>query len=337
MSAIREMPILIVDDAKFSTAVIHKCLETGGYSKLLQASSAEEAMLVLNKTPTPIVIVDWLMPGVDGLALTKQIRALDEQKHRYTYIIMLTAKDGGENLHNAFNVGIDDFINKSSMKEQLLPRILAASRVIKQHLQERKKLAAVLKVKNLLESQNAQLKRLCDADPLTKLGNLNYLIKKLDDHLNHCRTRGSASCFILISINLKETNIHELPAPIQQEIIKEVAKRLKASVRPLDEITRPSAAEFGIIAYQPNILQCQPETFKRLFTALNNHAFQTAMGYYQVELSMVVMTLSQHNQDNSVKTIEKARALTKQTTADQRIIYHVDDTPINPQNALTRQ
>ena len=61
------------------------------------------------------------------------------------------------------------------------------------------------------------------------------------------------------------------------------------------------------------------------------------MGYYQVELSMVVMTLSQHNQDNSVKTIEKARALTKQTAADQRIIYHVDDTPINPQNALTRQ
>src|SRR3990167_2668593 len=78
--------ILIVDDARFSSAVVNKALATAGYTDVRAVTSAQAGLKALEERPASIVIADWLMPEMDGLELTRQIRQLDEASNRYTYV-----------------------------------------------------------------------------------------------------------------------------------------------------------------------------------------------------------------------------------------------------------
>ena len=62
-----------------------------------------------------MLLADWLMPEMDGLELTGRVRQLDEMAEHYTYIILLTGKEGENVLTEAFDRGVDDFISKTSM------------------------------------------------------------------------------------------------------------------------------------------------------------------------------------------------------------------------------
>ena len=125
-----DLPILVVDDAKFSTTVITRNLKAGGYTNISHAVCAKDAIIIQQENPASIIIADWLMPEMDGLEMTKRIRQMEEASNRYTYVIMLTARDGIDALKHAFDEGVDDFVNKAAMQQQLLPRVFAAERLV---------------------------------------------------------------------------------------------------------------------------------------------------------------------------------------------------------------
>ena len=122
-------PILVVDDTKFSNFLVSKTLQSAGFTQVTKASSALQALSILEKNRVSIVVVDWIMPTMDGLEFTQYIRTLDKSNYHYTYIILLTAKECNQSLYEAFSHGIDDFICKSDMKVELIPRILSALRL----------------------------------------------------------------------------------------------------------------------------------------------------------------------------------------------------------------
>src|SRR5690606_8661743 len=117
------LSILVVDDAKFSSAMIGRALTQAGYQDLRYANSAAEALRQLEIRPASVLLADWLMPQMDGLELTAQVRQLDEMADHYTYVVLLTGKEGDNVLIEAFDRGVDDFISKAAMNEQLVPRI----------------------------------------------------------------------------------------------------------------------------------------------------------------------------------------------------------------------
>ena len=123
------LSILVVDDAKFSSAMIGRALSQAGYQDVRFASSASEALQLLEQRPASVLLADWLMPEIDGLELTARVRQLDETADHYTYIILLTGKEGENVLGEAFDRGVDDFISKAAMNEQLVPRVYAADRL----------------------------------------------------------------------------------------------------------------------------------------------------------------------------------------------------------------
>ena len=84
------LSILVVDDAKFSSAMIGRALSQAGYQDLRFASSAAEAIKLLEQRPASVLLADWLMPEMNGLELTVQVRQFDEMAHHYTYVILLT-------------------------------------------------------------------------------------------------------------------------------------------------------------------------------------------------------------------------------------------------------
>ena len=61
-----ELDILVVDDARFSAAVVNRTLASAGYTRIRHAHSAHDALGQLTEQPADLVVADWLMPGMDS-------------------------------------------------------------------------------------------------------------------------------------------------------------------------------------------------------------------------------------------------------------------------------
>lgn len=276
-----EMSILIVDDTRFSSAMINRMITNAGYKDIRHASSAQDALIKLEERSCHILIADWLMPQMDGLELTNRVRQVDEAINHFTYIILLTAKEGVDALAVAFDEGVDDFVNKSTMNEQLLPRLFAAERI--STMQNR-----LLQENAQLIEANAKLKKLSTHDALTGFGNREYAIKRLGDNLRHVASRGGAACILLITISNFDALRKQYQPPILNQLLVAVSRRLRQLVRPLDICVRLSPYQFGVIMHQPTLEICSAASFNRLFEGINIKAYKTSMGFISIKVAMTI-------------------------------------------------
>ena len=120
------MRILIAEDEAISQRLLVRVLSSMGHEPVA-TSDGEEAWRAYVRQPFPVVVTDWLMPGTDGLELTRRIR---EQRARiYPWIIMLTAMDYGSHFRRTMEAGVDDFLTKPVDHELLRVRLTVAERV----------------------------------------------------------------------------------------------------------------------------------------------------------------------------------------------------------------
>ncbi|MFC1734898.1 response regulator [Candidatus Hydrogenedentota bacterium] len=123
------MRVLIADDVATSRALLESLLKNWGYDITI-CEDGEEAWEILREDDAPhLAILDWMMPKMDGLEVCRRLRNLDKQ--RRTYIILLTAKDGKEDILAALQVGADDYVIKPFNKEELRARMRIGERAIK--------------------------------------------------------------------------------------------------------------------------------------------------------------------------------------------------------------
>jgi diguanylate cyclase (GGDEF)-like protein len=309
----RDISILIVDDAKFSSAVVSRTLTTSGYTDVRHAQSAAEALAKLEERPASLVVADWLMPEMDGLELTRRIRQLDEQVNRYTYIMLLTAKEGVGALQKAFDEGVDDFVNKSAMNDQLLPRAMAAERLLRIHNR------ALIENQRLLEL-TGKLRKHTTVDALTGLGNRQYAIKRLDDALKQARMRGGAACLLIIQIDDFAALEQRHGKKLAQQLILTMGRRLRQLVRPMDVLARITTDTFCLITYQTDVAICTPGSFKRLYEGLNHRAYKTAGGFLQVGVSITVSHAGEHDQLDPELMLHRASRGLESSRQNKRII-----------------
>ncbi len=122
------LKILIAEDDEISRKLISTILQQLGY-EVEAFADGEAAWEYFAKEPTSILITDWLMPKMDGLALTRRLRA--HRADAYTYIILLTANvQSTENYYAAMEAGVDDFIEKPLDREKLWSRLRVAERIL---------------------------------------------------------------------------------------------------------------------------------------------------------------------------------------------------------------
>ena len=283
-----QLSILVVDDTKFSSAVIGHALSQAGYTDIRFASSAMAALLMHEERAASVMVADWLMPEMDGLQLTTRIRQRDEQTNHYTYVMLLTAREGDNVLNEAFDRGVDDFISKSAMSEQLLPRIYAADRITQL-------INRLLDENQLLASNNATLKEHNLIDGLTALGNRRYLLQRLDDALQQVESRGGFCCLLVIGLqNLDELG-KRFGETIQQELLKGTARRLQQLVRPMDVIARIGTHSFAVCTLGEHRDDFKPNSFRRLHESLNLKAFKTSEGYLSLRAGLALSTVGKNN------------------------------------------
>ncbi len=121
------MKILVAEDDVFSRTWLRATLERLGHEPVVVADG-QEAIESYRRNHFPLVISDWDMPRVDGLELCNLIRA--ERRQNYTYITLLTALEGTQNLLQGLKAGADDFITKPCDEAVLLARIMVSERIV---------------------------------------------------------------------------------------------------------------------------------------------------------------------------------------------------------------
>ncbi len=117
--------ILVVDDEQDLVKLICYQLEKEGY-KLLSAYNGEDALSLARKERPELVILDLMLPGIDGLEVCKKLKA--DQALSHTAIIMLTAKGEESDITTGLKLGADDYMTKPFSPKELVARAQAVLR-----------------------------------------------------------------------------------------------------------------------------------------------------------------------------------------------------------------
>ena len=129
------MKILLAEDDAVFRKLLKIIVESEGH-ETISASHGGEAWELLKHNRVDMIITDWMMPEMDGIALCKKIR--EAQFENYIYIILLTAKDRIEDTVSGLEAGADDFIIKPVNKETLCAKIRAGERITRLEEQYKK-------------------------------------------------------------------------------------------------------------------------------------------------------------------------------------------------------
>ncbi len=118
--------ILLVDDEPTQRLIMARLLKRGGY-EVEMAANGREALAKLEQGDFPLMITDWEMPEMDGVALC---RALRSKEQGYTYIILLTSRDAIEHLVAGLQSGADDYLIKPVIEPELIARLNTGRRIV---------------------------------------------------------------------------------------------------------------------------------------------------------------------------------------------------------------
>ncbi len=122
----RTRRILVVDDNKDIVTVIRRILHTQGYETLV-ASNGREALEAARAEMPDVILLDWMLPEVDGLDVCRQLKA--DSDTRGIMILLVTGRGSVANRVEGFNAGADDYIPKPFNHPELLARIRSALRL----------------------------------------------------------------------------------------------------------------------------------------------------------------------------------------------------------------
>jgi two-component system, cell cycle response regulator len=223
--------IVIAEDDPVSRRLLEVLLTRAGY-QVSVAANGTEALELLDQVDAPrLAVLDWMMPGLEGLQVCRKIR---ERKDRpYTYILLLSARVQKEDLLLGLESGADDYLTKPFDAQELRARLHVGQRILQ--LQDR------------LMEKGAELLFRATHDSLTGISNRGMVLDTLRrEHSRQVRGGGSFG-IILLDIdhfkNVNDTYGHQCG----DAVLQEVARIMTASVRAYDTVGRYGGEEFLIV------------------------------------------------------------------------------------------
>lgn len=297
--------ILVADDDPLERKIVSAVLKKNGHESIL-AEDGRQAWDVLQQEKPRFLITDWSMPVMDGLELTRIIRAADLPG--YTYIILLTARDQSNDLVAGLEAGADDYLKKPFDPQELLARIAVGERIL--HLED--KLKAML----------AKLEQQAMYDSLTNVMNRRAIYLFAQGQLERARRAGEPFSLIFLDVdNLKAIN-DQHGHLFGDVAIKAVARTIQTSSRPYDGVGRWAGDEFVIIlpgVDSPNARKIASRILQGVSSQRLPVTNQTEI---QISLSAGIVTitkviLSEHMLDALVDSADEALYRAKRSGRNQ--------------------
>ncbi len=122
------MRILIADDDRMSTVMLGRTLEKWGFDVVVVHDGAAAWEAIVGAEPPALAVVDWMMPGLDGIELCRRIRATALPSP--VYVILLTARTSRQDLVAGLEAGADDYLTKPFDPDELRARIHVGVRTV---------------------------------------------------------------------------------------------------------------------------------------------------------------------------------------------------------------
>ncbi len=231
------MRILIAEDSQTQAVDLRRRLEAMGHEVIVTVDG-EQAWHQLLRRPERLLILDWMMPVMNGLDLCRRIRS--EIKTTYTYIILLTAKTHRHERLQGLNAGADDFLVKPIDQAELEIALKTAQRIIT--AQE----ALVARAREL-ERANEDLLRLAEHDELTGLKNRRGLQDALATAVLQARDDQLPLSLLVLELDHPDRLSEMLSHPPLQDLHTKVANLVRAECRECDIAARVSDYGYALI------------------------------------------------------------------------------------------
>ena len=224
--------VLIADDDPVSSRLLQVSLANAGY-RITVAANGAEALRALEKEDCPrLAVLDWMMPEVDGVEVCQRIRK--QAREPYIYIILLTAKGERNEIIEGLEAGADDYITKPFDLQELKARLRAGKRILQ--LQEE-----LVSARELLRVQATY-------DSLTGLLNRKSILEILDREFSRATREGSEFAVIMADLDYFKSINDTYGHATGDDVLKEAARRMQASLRPYDSVGRYGGEEFLIVS-----------------------------------------------------------------------------------------
>ena len=266
------MKILIADDDKLSRRLLQKTLEREGYEVI----SVDNGRLALQQLSLPdgprLALLDWMMPELDGPGVCQGVR--NQHERPYVHIVLLTSRSSKQDVVAGLLAGADDYLTKPWDPAELMARLRVGQRILQ--LEDR-----------LVEARET-MRFKATHDPLTSLFNRGVIVDLLDREL--ARTRREKGCTVVMLGDLdhfKSVN-DQYGHLVGDEVLREVARRLLASVRSYDFVGRYGGEEFLLV-----LNNCDPGQAivraEEVRNGIANHPVQTMSGPLPITMSLGVL------------------------------------------------
>ena len=200
---------------------------------LMDSTDGLEAARVLEQPDPPrLVLMDWMMPGMDGVDVCRRVRQSVQEP--YIYVVLLTARDLKDDIVSGMEAGADDYLTKPFNQAELRARLRAAQRIL--DLQ-----------RELIEARE-RLRVEATHDALTGLLNRRAIIEIMAREVSRANRERAGLSVLMVDIDhFKQVNdVHG--HPVGDAALREVASRLQASIRLHDFVGRFGGEEFIVLA-----------------------------------------------------------------------------------------
>jgi two-component system, cell cycle response regulator len=223
--------ILLADDSPVFRNMLQQMLREWGYD-VITVTDGQQAWDLLRQENGPrLALLDWMMPGMEGAEVCRQVRA--SIRDRYVYIMLLSVRADQEDVVIGMESGADDYIVKPFQVDELRARLRAGRRVLA--LQEQ-----------LVEARDA-LREQATRDGLTGLWNRTAIFDILQNELARSSRSGKPLIVLMADLDGFKPVNDQFGHMAGDAVLRQAAARMRASVRRYDAVGRYGGEEFLMV------------------------------------------------------------------------------------------
>jgi two-component system cell cycle response regulator len=276
--------LLLVDDNLEHLDLMYEMLKDEERYRLFKASSGEEALSVIEGEDIQVVLLDVLMPGMDGYEVCRQIRT--RFALRPIQVVLISGLNQRGDLEELLRIGADDFISKPITPLELQARVKASvirlqnhsphfqagdgkpgrlSTLLAENLQLRQEYQKVRRINEELERSCQELEMLASLDPLSGLLNRRTLFQRIDIEIERSLRLGLPLTGIMIDMDHFKRVNDNYGHQCGDSVIREIGARLTKSLRKYDYAGRYGGEEFFVLFSNTTagLTQAIAERFRR--------------------------------------------------------------------------
>lgn len=225
------MKILAAEDNLVFRKTLQNMLTKWGYEVTIAADGERAARELQSDDPPHIAILDWMMPGLDGVQVCRQVRSLGREP--YIYILLLTSRTDPRDLVEAIEAGADDYLTKPVKAFELRARLRAGRRIV--DLQQQ-----------LLMAREA-LREQATHDGLTGLLNRSAVVEILERELERAVRDALPLSVLMVDLDHFKRVNDTFGHLAGDTVLREAAARMKSAIRRYDSLGRYGGEEFLIV------------------------------------------------------------------------------------------